>query len=290
MSFLADLVVAFLFFLHGAKLSRENLKAGLANWPLHLIILASTFLLFPLLALGLKPLWETLAGHELYLGILFLATLPSTVQSSIVFTSLSRGNVAAAVCAASGSSLLGVFLTPLLVSALVRVPSFSWGLEPLGDLFAQLLAPFVVGQIARPKLAPLLQKRRALLGFTDRLAVIFIVYVSFSSSLSAGVFRGFSLQSLGGLAAAASLLLALALTLTFLVGKAFRFSREDRVAILFCGSKKSLMAGVPIANIIFPPAAVGAFLLPLMVFHQIQLIVCAWLARLWARGVPDDKD
>jgi sodium/bile acid cotransporter 7 len=61
------------------------------------------------------------------------------------------------------------------------------------------------------------------------------------------------------------------------------FSREDEITIVFCGSKKSLSSGIPMAKVFFAPGALGMVILPLMLFHQIQLMVCAVLAAQWAR-------
>ncbi|MDR2613462.1 MAG: bile acid:sodium symporter [Deltaproteobacteria bacterium] len=278
-SALSGLVVAALFFLHGAKLSREALLGGLTAFRVHLVILAATFALFPLLALALKPLAVTALGPELAAGILFLAALPSTVQSSIAFTSIARGNVALAVCAASASSVLGVLLTPAITALVVRIPAAAVGPGAIWDLFLQLVLPFMAGQAARPRLKGFLARRGGLIGFTDRLSVVFIVYVSFSHATVAGLWRALSPAALPPLAGLCLLLLALALLLTALAGRLLGFSPADRAALLFCGSKKSLMAGVPMAGVLFPPAAAGVVILPLMFFHQIQLIVCAQIAR-----------
>ncbi|WP_250507133.1 bile acid:sodium symporter, partial [Caballeronia sp. GAFFF3] len=100
-NWITDIAIGLLFFLHGAKLSREAIIAGATHWRLHLVVLLSTFALFPLLGLALKPVLTPLVTPALYTGILFLCTLPSTVQSSIAFTSMAKGNVPAAVCSAS---------------------------------------------------------------------------------------------------------------------------------------------------------------------------------------------
>jgi sodium/bile acid cotransporter 7 len=277
---MSKLVVGALFFLHGAKLSREAIMGGLTAYRVHLAILAATFLLFPLLALAMTPLASRTLGPELATGILFLAALPSTVQSSIAFTSIARGSVAVAVCAASASSIIGVLVTPLLVSLTIHIPAASAGMDAVKDLVVQLILPFAAGQAMRPLTRGFLERHGSVVSFTDRLSVVFIVYVSFSHASTEGLWKGLHLSLLPPLAGFCLALLAVALGITAVAGRLLGFSRDDRTAVLFCGSKKSLMAGVPMAGVLFTPAVAGVVILPLMFFHQIQLIVCAQIARI----------
>lgn len=278
-SIMSKMAVALLFFLHGVKLSPQNLWAGLTHWRLHLVIIGATFGLFPLLGLILRPLVNPLIGDSLFAGFLFICLLPSTVQSSIAFTSMAGGNVAAAICAASASSLLGVLITPLLVGLLLKTASGGFSGQAILDLCLQLLLPFALGQGLRFKLAQPLATHKSLISYVDRSSVLFIVYVSFSHGTTTGLWGTLSLSMFPALLAACALLLALALFLTSQAGRRLGFNRADRTTILFCGSKKSLVAGVPMANIIFPADLASTIVLPLMVFHQMQLMVCAWLAR-----------
>ncbi|UQZ88253.1 bile acid:sodium symporter [Deltaproteobacteria bacterium Smac51] len=287
-SIASKVVVAFLFFLHGVKLSPQSLWAGLTHWKLHLVILGCTFVMFPILGLLLKPVLTALVGQTLYLGMLFICVLPSTVQSSIAFTSLARGNVAAAICAASASSILGVVITPLLVGLVLGTASGGFSTQAVIDLFWQLVAPFAAGQVLRPCLAPFVSRHKSLIGYVDRTSVLFIVYVSFSHGTTSGLWGTLSLPLFLALAAACGLLLGLALLCTGQLGKRLGFDRADRITILFCGSKKSLVTGVPMANIIFPAAMASTIILPLMVFHQMQLMVCAQIARKAAKDTNSD--
>ncbi|MDR2338646.1 MAG: bile acid:sodium symporter [Deltaproteobacteria bacterium] len=280
---LSKLVVALLFFLHGAKLSPQNIKDGFTNYKLQLLILVSTFVFFPLAALALKWPLGLVLPQGLVLGFLFLACLPSTVQSSIAFTSIAKGNVAAAVCAASASSLLGVVVTPFLVGILVRHGGASTGLSSLWDLTVQLVLPFALGQLLRPKLKAVLERRKKITDVTDRLSVVFIVFVSFSHATNTGLWKSMDLAMIPALIVGSLVLLALALIFTWKAGGLLGFAYPDRAAILFCGSKKSLMAGVPMANIILPPDAASLLIIPLMCFHQVQLIACAMIAKRLAR-------
>ncbi|MDR2456074.1 MAG: bile acid:sodium symporter, partial [Deltaproteobacteria bacterium] len=248
----------------------------------HLVITLVTFALFPVFGLILKPAIVFLAGNDLYQGVLFICVLPSTVQSSIAFTSIAGGNVAAAVCSASFSSLLGVFVTPVLVSLLMRATAGTSLSGAIKDLCLQLVLPFILGQALRPKLIGWITRRKKLIGVTDRLSVLFIVYVSFSHGTTTGLWSALSLPLLAALLAVNAVLLALALMSTSAIGKLLGFPLADRIVILFCGSKKSLITGVPMANIIFSPELASVIILPLMFFHQMQLVACSLLARRFA--------
>jgi sodium/bile acid cotransporter 7 len=280
--------IGLLFFLHGAKLSREALVDGLTHWRLHLLVLASTFVMFPLLGLAIKPLALALLTPDLYLGILFLCALPSTVQSSIAFTAMARGNVAAAVCSASASNFIGIFLTPVLVSVLVvRGAASGSALDPILAIVEQLLLPFLAGQLLRPRIGPWIDRHKPVLRWVDQGSILLVVYTAFSDSVIEGLWQKLSMPALAGLAALSCAMLAIALALATVVARKLGFNKEDEIAIVFCGSKKSLASGVPMAKVLFPHGALGTIILPLMLFHQIQLMVCAVLAQRWARRSED---
>jgi len=285
---LTTAAIALLFFLHGARLSRAAVVAGLGHWRLHLLVLACTFALFPLLGLVLEPLFAAVLTPDLVVGMLFLCTLPATVQSAIAFTAMARGNVSAAVCSASASSLIGVFTTPLLVGWLV-VPggvSGSGELEAVGRIMLQLLAPFAAGQLLQPWVGGFVKKHAAGLKFVDQGSILLVVYTAFSAAVIEGLWKQVPLPILLALVAACCVLLALALAMTTWGSRLFGFAKEDEVTIVFCGSKKSLASGVPMAKVLFAAHTVGVMLLPLMIFHQIQLMVCAVLAQRYAKRAP----
>lgn len=287
---LTHLAIALLFFLHGAKLSREAVIAGMTNWRLHLTVLASTFVLFPVLGLLLKPLLLPLVTPALYVGILFLCTLPSTVQSSIAFTSIARGNVPAAVCSASASSLIGIMVTPLLTGLVVHAHGqggLSW--HSVGDIVLQLFVPFVLGQIAQRWIGGWVQRHRPLVGLVDQGSILLVVYTAFSAAVLQGLWRQLPLPVLGGLLIVNAILLAAALLTTRYGSRVLGFDREDEITIVFCGSKKSLASGVPIANVLFPAHMLGMIVLPVMLFHQMQLMTCAVLARRYAQQKEANK-
>ena len=281
---ITNLAIALLFFLHGAKLSRQAILAGAGHWRLHLLVFACTFVLFPLLGLALKPLMAPLIGTELYLGMLYLCALPATVQSAIAFTSLARGNIAAAICSAAASSLLGIFLTPLLVALLMGVEGANDStLDAIGKISLQLLLPFILGQIAQRWIGAWVTRNKGWLKYVDQSSILLVVYTAFSAAVIGGLWQQVPLLTLLALVLACCVLLALALLLTHLLGKWLGFSLEDRITILFCGSKKSLATGVPMAQVLFAGSSIGLLILPLMLFHQIQLMVCAVLAQRYAR-------
>lgn len=278
-----NVAIGLLFFLYGARLSRDAVLQGLSNWRLQLIVVLVTYALFPVLGWLLGPSARFI-GPELYTGVLFLTLLPSTVQSSIAFTSIARGNVPAALCAASLSNIIGVLLTPILVQLVLSVQNHAgFSTDALRAIIQQLFLPFVAGQLSRPWTADFVQKHRTVLGYLDRGSILLVVYGAFSEGVVNGIWQRLDWGNLAGLAVVCSLLLTLVIAATTLVSRACRFSTEDEIVIVFCGSKKSLASGIPMANILFPPHVIGLMVLPLMIFHQIQLMVCAAMAQRYAR-------
>jgi len=284
--FFTKLVIALLFFLHGARLSREAVIAGITHWRLHLLVLATTFVLFPLLGLAAQRLPEAILPQSLGIGVLFLCCLPSTVQSSIAFTSVARGNIAAAVCAASASNLFGIFITPVLIGLLMRGHGggFSW--DQVEAVVVQLLLPFLAGQISRRWLAGWIGRHGRLVSFVDRGSILLIVYGAFSDAVVQGIWHKVSVLQILWLIGVCLALLGIVLAFTAFASRSLGFSKEDEITIVFCGSKKSLASGVPMAGILFPaghggPNA-GLLLLPLMIFHQLQLMACAVIAQRYA--------
>ncbi|TCU59828.1 sodium/bile acid cotransporter 7 [Novosphingobium sp. PhB57] len=283
----ADAAIALLFFLHGAKLSREAILDGARAWKLHLTVASLTFVIFPLLGLGIRAI----PGLEpsLATGVLFLTLLPSTVQSSIAFTAIAGGNVAAAVCSASFSNLAGIFITPVLTALLITGKAQGFSTDPIVSISLQLLLPFVAGHLLRPWIGGFVQRHKKMLGYTDRGSILLVVYTAFGAAVLDGLWQKVTLGELALIALLSLGLLAAIMVIGNLLGRMLGFSHEDRVVILFCGSKKSLATGVPLAGVLFPAAQVGAIILPLMFFHQIQLMVCAVLARRLAAQGQEEK-
>ena len=283
--------IMLLFFLHGAKLSREAVMEGLGHWRLHLLVLASTFVLFPILGLAGQAVGGRLIDPSVAAGFVFMGLLPSTVQSSIAFTSVGKGNVAAAVCSASASNLIGIFLTPLLAKLLMAKYSGGGGFEDsihsVEQICEELLLPFIAGHLSRPFTARWINARRKLVGMVDRSSILFIVYTAFSASVVEGLWKRLSAGDIAIVLVIDGAILAAALAITTAVSRALGFSRTDEVAIVFCGSKKSMASGIPMANILFAGQAISLIVLPLMLFHQIQLMTCAAIARRYAERRDD---
>ena len=273
------IAIGLLFFLYGARLSTREAIEGLKHWRLHGLVFLATFALFPLLGLLCRLLVPWALTPELYTGLMFLCCLPSTVQSSIAFTSIARGNVAAAICSASFSNLIGIVLTPLLVTLLLFTGSGGVSLGAVRDIMLQLLAPFVAGQLLRRWIGGFITRHKKVLGYVDRGSILLVVYAAFSEGVVAGIWGRLSWVSLVVLLAVNAVLLAVVMVVTTFAARRLRFSTEDEIAIVFCGSKKSLASGLPMGTVLFPAATVGLAVLPLMLFHQMQLMVCAWLAR-----------
>ncbi|WP_405679394.1 bile acid:sodium symporter [Streptomyces sp. NBC_01511] len=274
--------VALLFFLYGARLSTREAVDGLKSWRLHLTVLACTFLIFPVLGLAARGLVPFVLTPELYSGLLFLCLVPSTIQSSIAFTSMARGNVPAAICAGSFSSIAGIVATPLLAALLIGGGANGFSPDGLLRIVAQLLLPFVAGQLLRRWVGGFLTRHRTLLGRVDRGSILLVVYTAFSQGMVAGVWNQVTPARLGALFAVEVVLLALMLTVTWYGARRLGFDRADRVAIQFAGSKKSLAAGLPMASVLFGAQASLA-VLPLMLFHMLQLVVCATIAKRRSR-------
>jgi sodium/bile acid cotransporter 7 len=274
-NWLANVTVVLLFFFHGAKLARSAVIEGLTHWRLHLLILGCTFVMFPLIGLGLATVFEGTLSPALWTGMLFMVALPSTVQSSIAFVSIAQGNVPAAIAAASASQVAGVFLTPLLVGMMVGAQDGGAMGAGIGKVAMLILLPFVVGHLLRPWIGDFVAKYKSTIAITDRATILIAVYSAFSAAVIEGIWSRLPLADLLILSALCTGVLIAALLLTF------------------CGTKKSLVQGVPMARVLFSGPDLGLILLPIMIFHQIQLMVCAVIARryaqqLAARGVNDN--
>ncbi|MFG3546168.1 bile acid:sodium symporter family protein [Streptomyces sp. NPDC047725] len=284
----STLAIAFLFFLYGARLSTREALDGLRHWRLHLTVLACTFVVFPLLGLAARGLVPALLTDPLYQGLLFLTLVPSTIQSSIAFTSIARGNVPAAICAGSFSSLAGIVVTPLLAAVLLGGSVGGFSADSLVRIVLQLLVPFVAGQVLRRWIGGFVARHKKVLGLVDRGSILLVVYAAFSEGMVQGIWHQVSVLRLAGLLAVEAVLLAVMLALTWYGARALGFGRADRVAIQFAGSKKSLASGLPMAGVLFGVHASLA-VLPLMLFHQMQLMVCAVIAKRRARD-PEARD
>lgn len=280
---LTNVAIALLFFLYGARLSTQEALNALKHWRLHLTILAFTFVVYPFIGIALRPLTAVIS-HDMYLGILFLTLVPSTVQSSVAFTSIAKGNVAGAIVSASASNLVGVIITPLLVMLLMGTGGgVHIDTSVFGEIALLLLAPFILGQLTRRWVGKVAQSKATKV--VDRGSIAMVVYSAFSKGVVDGIWSSISLWDLAFLVVFAAAFVAFMLWLTRKASQKMGFNRADTIAIEFCGSKKSLATGLPMASVIFASggASLGLLILPLMIYHQVQLMMCSWLAARYAQ-------
>lgn len=288
-STLTSIAIAVLFFLYGARLSTQQALDGLKHWKLHLTILAFTFALYPIVGLLLRPL-TLVVSEEIYLGILFLTLVPSTVQSSVAFTSIAGGNVAGAIVSASASNLVGVFATPVLVMLLMGAgDGIHIDASVFGEIALQLLVPFILGQLLRRWVKDFAANKGTKV--VDRGSIAMVVYSAFSSGVVAGVWSQISVAEVIFLIIFSAALVVVMLMLTRFISGKLGFSRADRIASEFCGSKKSLATGLPMASVMFASGTtpLGLLILPLMIYHQVQLMICSWLAARYGREANEQK-
>ena len=287
-SWLTKIVIGLLFFLYGARLEPREAIEGARHWRLHGLILSFTFLVFPIIGVALHPLLSHVISPDLYAGLLYVTLVPSTVQSSVNFTSIARGNVAGAIVSASFSNLIGVFITPMLV--LLLLPT-AGGLHiqasAIGYIVLQLLVPFILGQLSRPLTARFVVQHRRPLKYVDQGSIVLVVYSAFSAGMREHIWSSIDLVSLAIVLLVVLAMLAFMLWFTWTVAGRLGFNRADRIAIQFCGTKKSLATGLPMATVLFAGSPVGLIVLPLMVFHQSQLMACGSIAGHYARQAED---
>ncbi|MCE7798023.1 bile acid:sodium symporter [Sphingobium sufflavum] len=284
---IADAAIVLLFFLHGARLSRQAVIDGARHWRLHLAVACITFLLFPLLGLAIRAIPGL--DPALGTGMLFLTLLPSTVQSSIAFTAVAQGNVAAAVCSASFSNLAGIVISPALTALLITGKTGGFSTDSVVTIAAQLLLPFLTGHLLRPWIGAWVARQKRMLTVVDRGSILLVVYTAFGAAVVGGLWQRVSLTDLLLIGLLSGLLLTIVLFASHATARLMGFNRADSIVLQFCGSKKSLASGVPMAGVLFPAAQVGAIILPLMFFHQIQLMVCAVLARRYAAAAEREE-
>jgi sodium/bile acid cotransporter 7 len=280
-----QLGVMLVFFLHGAHLAPKNLRQGVANWPLHLFVQGATYLLFPLLGALIFFGGRNVLPADLLLGLFYLCALPSTITSSVAMTALARGNISGAIFNATLSGLIGMVITPALMSLVMTTTGHSLPLLPaIQSVMVTLLLPFACGQLLRPLIVNLLARWRSVVTWLDRGVILLIVHASFCESSKANVWSSYPLMSMLSLFAITALLLVVVLFATTQLARMLKFSKEDEIAAVFCGSKKSLANGMPMANVLLAGhAGLGVLVLPMMIYHQLQLLICSVLAQRYAR-------
>ena len=276
--------IALIFFLNGLGLSLMALRDGALRWQVHLLIQTSTFLIFPLLGWGLIKLTGGWMSVDLQTGFFYLCALPSTVSSSVALTVAARGNVPVAVFNATLSSLIGVVLTPLWMAWILGHSGAGFAVAPvILDLLLWLVLPLALGQLARPLLSAWASRHKDRIQIVDRLTILTLVYTSFSDSVQQGIWSHYGPIVLVETIVGTSVLFFMVLLLTRALSNLLGLSTEDRIAAIFCGSKKTLASGVPMAHLIFGAnPALGLILMPIMIYHPLQLAVGGVMAQRWA--------
>lgn len=280
--------VALVFFMSGLLLSFDSLKSGAMRWQLHLLIQLSTFAMFPLFGVAIYYATKGSVPADLSLGLFFLCALPSTVSSSVAMTAAARGNVAVAVFNATLSSILGIFITPVLVSYLFENSGYQMDIvKVILDLVKWLLLPLMLGQVVRPFLGVWATRNKRYLNRFDRIIILILIYTSFCDSVKWGVWEGHGSAVINTFIIALALFV-IAVSIMWSICNYFGFSVADRAAVVFCGSKKSLATGVPMAQLMFAAhPGLSMILLPIMIYHPLQLLLCGPIASRWASRPAD---
>ena len=283
---LANYGVSGIFFFYGLKLSMEKLKKGLANWKMHIVIQLTTFVLFPLLALLAKPFFKGTDAENLWLGLFYLAALPSTVSSSVVMVSMANGNVPSAIFNASISSLIGLFMTPLWVGIFVAADTGGLDTQSIViKLCLQVLLPLIIGLLLNKHLGWLANKHKTSLKNFDQSIILVIIYTSFCKSFALNLFRDLSFVELILLMAGLLGLFFAVILITRFIGKLLGFNMPDTITVMFCGSKKSLVHGTVMSKVLFTQSSIiGIILLPLMIYHALQLVAASIMAQRIAKA------
>ena len=283
--------ISLIFFFYGLKLSPQKLKAGLSNYKLHILIQASTFLLFPLLILLFRPLIQNEEQEILWLAFFFLAALPSTVSSSVVMISIAKGNIPAAIFNASISGIIGIAITPLWMGLFVTERASDFDFSTIySKLILQILLPVILGVLLQKYWGDFMRKHSSKLTLFDKTIILLIIYKSFAESFAENLFTSVSIIDLILLFAGVLAVFSIVFIITGLIAKLFGFNMEDRITAQFCGTKKSLVHGTVFSKILFGNmASLGLILLPLMLFHASQIMIISAIASRFARKVDAEK-
>lgn len=279
--------VSLIFFFYGLRLSPQKLREGLSNWRLHTVVQTSTFVLFPVILLLLKKFFGNNGNELFWLGAFYVAALPSTVSSSVVMVSIAGGNIPAAIFNASISSLIGVFITPLWMGIVLATSAQGFDLtDVIVKLIIQVLVPVTLGIILHFRFGAFAEKHRKTMRYFDQSVILLIIYTAFCESFSKNLFSNHGVIDILILGASMIGLFFLVYAIILVVSKFMGFNREDSITAVFCGSKKSLVHGTVMSKVLFPnAAAVGIILLPLMIYHALQLMAASVIAQSMARKV-----
>jgi sodium/bile acid cotransporter 7 len=290
LSEISTFAVSIVFFFYGLRLSPEKLRAGLINWKLHALVHLSTFVFFPLIALAFRPFFKTEDGQMLWLAIFFLTVLPSTVSSSVVMISIARGNIPAAIFNASVSSLIGVFITPLWMGMVLETQSGNFDLGTVvGKLSIQVLLPVIAGMLLNKRWGHFAEVNKKYIRYFDQSSILLIVYTSFCESFGEHLFGDFDAKDIVFLGAGMLILFFTIYFLLVFLCRLLKFDRADTITAVFCGSKKSLVQGAVMSKVLFSGSQAGVMLLPIMLYHALQLIVASIIAQRLGHEVEGES-
>lgn len=277
---ISTLGISLIFFFYGLKLSPDKLKAGLKNWKLHVVVQTTTFLIFPLIVLAFHPFIKTQEQEILWLAFFFLAALPSTVSSSVVMVSIAKGNIPAAIFNASISGIIGILLTPIWMGLFINGTQSDYDFSEIYiKLISQIILPAVLGVILQRYWGKFALKHSGKITLFDKSIILLIIFRSFSESFDEHIFSSVSLSDLLFLFIAVLFLFFNVFSLTGYIAKKLSFNREDQITAQFCGTKKSLVHGTVFSAILFGNmTTIGIILLPLMLFHAIQILIISIIA------------
>lgn len=288
---ISSIGVSLIFFFYGLKISREKMIEGLKNWKTHTLVLISTFVLFPLIVLSVFPLFDNESNRTIWLGLFFLAALPSTVSSSVVMVSLAKGNVPAAIFNASISGLIGIIITPLWLGLFYHSQAGGYDFGTIyTKLVIEILLPVTLGLVLHRFGHKLATRYSKTLSMFDKTVILLIIYKSFASSFTNGVFEGLSVKSFAITVISVIVLFFIMFMLTGYLSHRFRLNLEDRITVQFCGTKKSLVHGTVFSGVIFGSSAMnGLILIPLMIFHAFQILYISFIATRLSKIMVSDK-
>lgn len=289
LSFFIDIGVSLIFFFYGLKLNPEKIRQGMSNWRMHLAIQLSTFLLFPLIVLPFYPLLKETSYEVFWLGVFFLAALPSTVSSSVVMVSIAGGNVPGAIFNASISGIIGILVTPLWMGLFLSHQSGSFDFSVVFiQLVTQIILPVVLGLLLHRFFVSWVTRHMKQLALFDKSVILLIVYESFSHSFLSKLFEGVGASVFVILAVTVIALFFFVFQFTDFLAKSLKFNREDSITLQFAGTKKSLVHGTVFSSVLFTGiSGAGIYLLPIMIYHAFQLFYISLAATKMKKGVPE---
>ena len=271
-----------LFLLNGIRVPRGEIAAGLANWRFFLPLTLFVFGAMAFFGFGLSKIGELVLPQLIALGFLFLGALPSTIQSATSYTTLAGGNIALSVIGAALINIFGVFVSAPLFAVLGGGEAVAAGNEVILRIGMILVLPFAFGQAIQGWFGDWVQQHKSQVVWLDRGVIALAVYVAMSGAVGQGLLASLAGATWLWLVVLVVVFLAIANSAAWVSGRMLGLNVADRIAFLFAASQKSVTVGAPLAAILFPPATGGFVIAPLLLYHLLQLMLAAPLARVLA--------